>query len=292
MRASARRAGLALLAASAVWFAVSVVAAHLVSRRPRAPYDEPLPAAEWAAVEPIALEAADGARVRGHAFVAGAADRAVVLLHMNQADRGAMEPAARIWAGLGWSSVAVTLRGHGDAEGERLDYGLTSRHDASAAVAWARARFEGPIIVHGVSLGAAAALLAASSGGPPVDGYVLEAPFTSVAAAVHDRTSMRLPPLVDRLAAVSLLAVAPLFLPGARGISPLRAARSIPPATPVLLLASTRDRRAPLESVRRFLEVLGPDTRLETAAVDHAAWQSRPDLLAPVLGRWLETSGL
>jgi pimeloyl-ACP methyl ester carboxylesterase len=66
----------------------------------------------------------------------------------------------------------------------------------------------------------------------------------------------------------------------------------IPPATPVLLLASTRDRRAPLESVRRFLEVLGPDTRLETAAVDHAAWQSRPDLLAPVLGRWLETSGL
>lgn len=292
MRIPARRAGLTLLATSAVWFAVSATAAHLVSRRPRAPYDEPLPTVEWATVEPVAFEAADGARVRGHAFVAGAADRAVVLLHMNHADRGAMEPAAQVWAGLGWSSVAVSLRGHGDAEGTRLDYGLTSRHDAAAAVAWTRARFEGPLIVHGVSLGAAAALLAAGSNGPRADGYVLEAPFTSIVAAVHDRTSMRLPAVLDHLAAVSLLAVAPLFLPGATGISPLHAARSIPPETPVLLLASTRDRRAPLERVRHFLDVLGPGTHLETADVDHAAWQSRPDLLEPALRRWLETSGL
>ncbi|MEE2941225.1 MAG: alpha/beta fold hydrolase [Planctomycetota bacterium] len=292
MRIAARRAGLALLAASIAWLAVSAAAAHLVSRRPRAPYDEPLPEVEWAAVEPVAFEAADGASVRGHAFVAGAADRAVVLLHMNQADRGAMEPAARIWAGLGWSSVAVSLRGHGDAEGERLDYGLEARHDAAAAVAWARERFGGPIVVHGVSLGAAAALLAAESGGPLADGYVLEAPFTSIVTAIHDRTSMRLPPVLDRLAAESLLAVAPLVRPGTSGISPLRAARSIPPGTPALLLASTLDRRAPLERVRRFQEVLGPATRLETAAVAHAAWQSRPDLLEPALQRWLEESEL
>ena len=288
----ARRIGFALLAASAAWLAVSALAAHLVSRRPRAPYEEPLPAVEWAAVEPVALEAADGARVRGHAFVAGTADRTVVLLHMNQADRGAMEPAAQIWAQLGWSSIAISLRGHGDAEGERLDYGLVARQDAAAAVAWARGRFEGPVVVHGVSLGAAAALLAAESDGTLADGYVLEAPFTSIGAAIHDRTTMRLPPVLDRLAASSLLAVAPLFHRGATENDPLRAARSIPPGTPVLLLASTIDRRAPLERVRRFLEVLGPATRLEIAAVAHAAWQSRPDLLEPALRRWVEASGL
>ena len=65
MTLAARRVGFALLAASAAWLAVSALAAHLVSRRPRAPYDEPLPAVEWAAVEPVALEAADGDVVVG-----------------------------------------------------------------------------------------------------------------------------------------------------------------------------------------------------------------------------------
>lgn len=287
-----RRLLLGVILLALGWFAVSAAAAHLVSRRPRPPYPEAPPAVDWAEVETVELEANDGARVRGHAFSVEDALGAVLLLHMNQADRGAMLPAARIWARLGWSSLAVSLRGHGDAEGERLDYGIVARLDAAAAAAWARTRFEGPLIVHGVSLGAASALLAVEAKSLTAEAYVLEAPFTSARAAVHDRTAMRLPPLLDQLAAWSLLAVAPLFVPGLAEVSPLEAAGALPEGTPVLLLAGTLDRRAPVERVRRFLEAIGESASFEAADVGHARWQSRPELLEQVLRRWLDDAGL
>ena len=285
----ARRIGLALLAASAAWLAVSALAAHLVSRRPRAPYDEPLTAVEWAAVEPVALEAADGARVRGHAFVAGTADRTVVLLHMNQADRGAMEPAAQIWAELGWSSIAISLRGHGDAEGERLDYGLVARQDAAAAVAWARKvrrpsrrprRFPGrgrSAARCGVRRHARGRIRARS--------------------ALHlDR---RRDPRQDRHAAPTGARPPGSFeSPRSRAAVPPWSHRERPAPRSAIDLArdsrpSTRQHHRSARSAREGAPIPGGAQRRapEIAAVAHAAG-IEADLLEPALGRWVEASGL
>ena len=199
-----------------------------------------------------------------------------------------VEPAAQIWAQLGWSSIAISLRGHGDAEGERLDYGLVAAGRGRGG-RLARGRFEGPVVVHGVSLGAAAAARC---------GVLDPRGRLRARSALHlDR---RRDPRQDHHAAPT----------GARPPGSFESPRSRAAVPPW----SHRERPAP-RSVDRpglpsfyspapsigalrsrgcadSLEVLGPATRLEIAAVAHAAWQSRPDLLEPALRRWVEASGL
>lgn len=285
---------LAVIAAcgAAVWILGSLLAAHLISRRPRPPYDEAVPRVPWATTEELELEASDGARVKGFALVRDESAPTAVLLHMNRADRGAMLPAAEVWGALGWNSVAVTLRSHGDAEGGRLAFGRNARLDAAAAVAFARDRFDGRLAVHGVSLGSAAALFAAAEGSLTADAFVFEAPYTNVVDATYSRTALFLPPLLDRVAGWSLLTVAPLFVEDVRSISPLEAAAALPGDAPVLLLGGLRDRYALPDQVRRFEEVLGERATLEFADVGHTEWLAHPDQLRDTLGAWLDARGL
>ncbi len=245
-----------------------------------------MPEVPWAKSSALELTASDGALVRGYWLDVGESAPTVVLLHMNRADRGAMLPAAHAWAQLGYSSVAITLRSHGDAEGGRLDFGRTARLDAACAVDWVEEHRGGEILVHGVSLGSAAALFAAGELRGKVAGYVFEAPYTDVVDATYNRTSIFLPPVLDRVAGWSLLAVAPWFVPGVAEISPLAAASELEEDVPVLILIGGRDRYSTPEQMARFREVLGPRATFVTANVGHTEWLGDVPLMVRTLTDW------
>lgn len=255
------------------WLASSLVVAARLTQRHGEPAG-PAPEVEFARSEDVALVARDGARVPGWSFDVDGARGTAVLLHPNGGSAASMLDTARLWAELGWASIAVTLRGHGEAEGARNDAGWSARLDVVAAVEWAAARRPGPVVVHGVSLGAAAACLAASAHAPEararILGHVLEAPYVDLDSAVRARTRRELPWPLGAVAAAGLRVTAPLFIGDVARIAPLRHAPDL--AGRVLLLAGLQDSRAPAADTRRFAEALGARARLVERELDHTGW--------------------
>ncbi|WP_439620819.1 alpha/beta hydrolase [Gemmata sp.] len=257
----------ALVALSvAGWLLVSYAAVYHLTRRARPPYPEPAPDIAWGRVAPVRLATADGQEL-GAWFIDGRADRPlVVLLHGNGGSRSARLAEAELAARAGSPVLMVSQRAHGDSTGAVNDFGFSGRFDVVAAVEWLRARHPGrPVVVWGRSLGSAAALFAAAALGDRVTGYVLECPYQDLRTATRNRTRNYLPPILEFVAYAGLTAVAPLVLPDADAISPLGAARRVPPSARVLVLAGSADRRATLAEAAAITGAIG--ARAELVAI-------------------------
>lgn len=239
-------AGVAVLVALAVWLGLSLVVASQLTSRARPPFDEPAPRGRWPGVEEVQLRTSDGQRL-GAWFAPGEGPGpVVVLLHGNGGCRSSMVDRGELLLELGASVLAPSMRAHGDSTGTRNDVGFSARLDVLAAVAEAEARRPGrPVVVHGYSMGAAAATFAAETLGDRVSGYVLEAPYRDLRRAVRSRTRMYLPPVLEQLAYGGLVAASWAMVPQAGLISPERAVAAVPERVPVLIIAGSEDRRAP-----------------------------------------------
>lgn len=269
-RRLARLALVSLLAALSGWLVVTGLAAHTLTARPHPVRPESPPVGF--SVEELRLRTADGVEL-GAWFRAGEPGRAVVVLaHGMGGSRTSLGPAMRRVAELGHGALAVTLRGFGDSQGERLDFGIRTRADLIAAVEAAEERAQGaPIVVIGQSLGAAAALFAAGELGPRVAGYILEAPYLTLEKACRDRLAQHLLPLLDELAYRGLALWAPLFLPEPiDSIRPLDACAELAPSAQVLFIAGSADLLAPSEDVRTLSRTSrAPAEFVELAGRDH-----------------------
>lgn len=256
-----------------VWFVSSLAVADRLTRRHGTPAGD-APEVHFARTEAVVLSARDGAKVPAWAFDVPGARGTVVLLHPNGGTAATMRDVAGLWAELGWASMALTLRAHGEAEGARNDIGWSARLDVVAAVEWAVSRRPGPVIVHGVSLGAAAACLAAPEHGEiarrRIIGHVLEAPYVDLMSAVEARTTRELLWPLGGVAAFGLRVAAPLFIGDITRIAPLEHATEL--AGDVLLLSGLLDTRAPASGARRFAEALGPRVTLVERDLDHTGW--------------------
>ncbi|MEZ6013994.1 MAG: alpha/beta hydrolase [Planctomycetota bacterium] len=292
-RVRSRRVRALSLAALLVlgWLGSSIVVAERLTRHTGAPAGA-APSVDFARTEDLTLVARDGAQVPGWAFDVDGARGTVVLLHPNGGSAASMLGAARLWAELRYASLAVTLRGHGAAEGARNDVGWSARLDVVAAVEWAASRRAGPVLVHGVSLGAAAACLAATEHSPEararILGHVLEAPYVDLGAAVRARTTHELPWPLGQVAATGLGLTAWLFIGDVERIAPYRSAPAL--AGQVLLLSGLRDTRAPAVETRRFVDALGERAQLLERDLDHTGWLAAAPggWLREDLARWLE----
>jgi pimeloyl-ACP methyl ester carboxylesterase len=249
--------------AVAVWLAASWVVAYELTRRRRAPFDEPLPAASAAKYERFRLTTRDGQDL-GAWYVAGRDDvPGVILLHGNGGSRWNCLGRAELLTAAGYPVLMVSLRAHGDSSGDVNDFGYGARHDVVAAVAFLEARRPGkPIVVMGTSMGGAAALFASAELGERVGGYILESPYRDLRTATWNRLNNTLPPVVDWVAYRGLLAVAPLVVPHFDRISPCEAARGVPADVPVLILAGANDRRARPHEARAILDRVQTHGRL------------------------------
>jgi alpha-beta hydrolase superfamily lysophospholipase len=277
-----------------LWLLGSLIVAHRLTHRSRPRADEPIPRVAWANFEPLRLATTDGHDL-GAWFAPGRDDRpSVVLLHGNGGNRTSLLETAKLLTEEGCSVLPVTLRAHGDSSGDFNDFGYSARLDVVAAVAYLERRRPGrPIVLHGVSLGAAAAAFAARDLGPRVAGYVLEAPYRDLRSAVRNRTRFELPPGLEWIAYQGLVIVSPLVLPDIDAISPLDAIAHVPAQAPVLLLAGRHDPKATPEQVEAVFDRVRSHGQLvvfETAGHLHYQ-EADPELYRSSVLGFLRESG-
>ena len=240
------------------WLASSLAVVTQLSNRMQRPFAEPPPAIGWGAITPLRLQAADGLGL-GAWFVLGRPDRpTVLLLHGNGGCRGhLLGPVERV-AADGCSVLMLTLRAHGDSDGDHNDIGWSARRDVAAAVGWLREQHPGrPVVVWGQSLGSAAAVFAAPDLPAEVRGYILECPYADLYTAVWNRLRLRMPLVPAAVAYAGMRAVAPVAMPEARHISPVEEARRMPAGVRVLVLAGGDDRLVTPVEAERIRDRLG-----------------------------------
>ena len=89
---------------------------------------------------------------------------------------------------MGFNTLVVDQRAHGDSEGRTITFGIKERKDCLSWVHWANRRFgmQTPIILSGLSMGAATVLMAADLELPEnVACIMADSPYSSPAAIIE-----------------------------------------------------------------------------------------------------------
>jgi alpha-beta hydrolase superfamily lysophospholipase len=96
---------------------------------------------------------------------------------------------------MGYDALLVDFRGSGGSSGSDTTLGVREAEDVATSVAYARQAWPGkPIVLYGVSMGAAAVLRAVAKDGVQPDALILESPFDRLLTTVGNRFhSMGLP---------------------------------------------------------------------------------------------------
>ena len=235
--------GLVLVGLIASW----VVAGWLVAPQPGVIGDPPtdLPATSFS------LASDSGTTVAGWHIPSQNSKGVVVLLHPIRGSRLSMLERARLLYTEGYSIVMIDLQAHGESPGRQITVGHLEKHDARAAVEFARGKHPNePIGVVGVSLGGASALLASPLG---IDALILESVYPNINAAVHNRVAIKLGPLSLIPAELLLVQLKPRL-----GISPsqLQPIDHLPNVgCPVLIVSGTDDRHTSALETREMFSV-------------------------------------
>jgi uncharacterized protein len=279
--------GLLLLGALlSLWLLASLAVAHRLTRRLQPPFPEPVPAVDWAKFESHRLLTVDGQEI-GAWLAVGAVDApSVLLIHGIGASRSACLSRAKMFADQRWSVLMISLRAHGDSTGEFNDMGYSARHDVVSAVEFLeRRRPANPIVVHGLSMGAGAAVFASGELANRIKGYILESPYRDLKVAARNRISNALPPILDRIAYLGLLVVSPLILPDLEKIAPLKEISGIPADVPVLILAGGEDPVARPDEAQAIFDRVRSHGRL--VLFEHAGHLNFPETYPDLYQRWL-----
>lgn len=204
----------------------------------------------------VRIDTATAGHVAGW-FAPGQRGRgAVLLLHGVRSDRTQMLGRARFLNREGYAALLIDLPAHGQSTGDRITFGAREAAGVKAALEFLRRESPGErIAVIGVSLGAAAAVLALPS--PAPDAVVLESMYPTIEDAVTNRLTTVLGPAGAVLAGPLLWQ-----LPLRAGVSTsdLRPIERIARlGAPVLIASGAQDRHTTwAETERLFDTAAGP----------------------------------
>lgn len=273
------------------WLGISyAVTKSLTSRKTRR-QPEPIPADVGVALQDVRIQCRDGIELGAWLFEGDADQPCLILLHGNGGSRKTRQTGLEYHARVGRTVLAVTMRVHGDSDGDTNDFGYSQRLDVIAAVEWLQEHYPGrPIIINGRSLGAAAAIFAGQELDHRVAGYVLEQPYKDLVSACWNRVDSHLPPVLDVTAYCGMRLCAPLCLPVPIGeISPRNAVAQIPTDIPLLVIAGRDDRFARLNDVQAVCENCGPNMELVILDdIGHISFEDViPDQYWPTVEKWL-----
>ena len=135
----------------------------------------------------VEFPSSDGVALRGWYVPATSAARGtIVYCHGLNRTRIEMLPMAAFGHQLGYDGLLFDLRHQGASGGELTTLGYQERWDVIAAISYAlyQQRAAPPVILWGVSMGAAAALLAAAES-PDVAAVISDSSFSSLGATVE-----------------------------------------------------------------------------------------------------------
>ena len=249
------------------------------------------PATWGAPYEDVRFPSTDGLELSGWYLPARQRRVCVILCHGRfRSRREVLRQAVDLWRN-GYSALLFDFRHHGESQRQASTFGWDERKDIEGAVRFLReTRKTGErVAVYGVSMGAAATLLAAAET-PAVEAVIVDSVFRSFRDTVahHARLFMRLPPWMvtggiffwsRALTGADLRAV------------DLEAAVQRMESRPILFIAGAADRRMPPAiTVSLFEQSSGPHKALlivPGAAHGHA-YQTDPQQYMVALLSFLE----
>lgn len=164
----------------------------------------------------------------------------------------------------GFNTLLIDQRAHGKSEGSAISFGLEERYDVLNWVDYAQKRFgaDTPIILTGISMGAATVLMASELDLPnAVVGIIADCPYSSPKEIIQKVCrDMHMPP---KLAYLFVKLGARLY--GGFRLTddgPITAVKNS--KTPILLIHGEDDRFVPCDMSRRILEASNGNITLET----------------------------
>ena len=177
-------------------------------------------------------------------------DKTLIFLHGFSESRLAGLSYLNIYLNAGYNLLLVDSRAHGESGGLSVTWGVYEKHDVDQWVDWLRHRFpKGTIGMHGISMGAATALLHAglNESNKRVSFYIADSAYSDLESLLADQMSQRLqlpgniPPQVLLPYANAVTYLRARFTFGAA--SPLRVVQQV--TTPVLYIHGEADRLVP-----------------------------------------------
>jgi pimeloyl-ACP methyl ester carboxylesterase len=213
--------------------------------------------------EDVSFRTGDGVTLKGWWVPAPDARGSVVLVHGLNRSRIEMVKKVPFLHQQGWNALLFDLRHHGDSGGAISGLGYFEKNDVKAAVAEARARSGGPVVVWGVSLGGASSVLAAADD-PGVAGVVADSSFRSLRdTVVHHANLFHGATWWTRLVPVWPTAQEIVYWIGQRGgFDPdtvdVKAAAARLTGRPVLFVCNSGDRRMPQDVAFDLKQAVGP----------------------------------
>jgi pimeloyl-ACP methyl ester carboxylesterase len=225
------------------------------------------PASFKLASEDVSLRTPDGVEIRGWWVPAAPAKGSVVMVHGLNRSRIEMVKRVPFVHESGWNALVIDLRHHGASGGEATTFGAKEKDDVETAARFARERSPGPVVLWGVSLGAASVVLAAAED-PQVAGVICDSSYRSLDDTVRHHLAL-FRSFRWWLSVVPTWPVADeaLFWIGRRGgFDPgrvdVRAAAAHLNGRPALFVANSEDRRMPKEIAFDLKAAAGPDAEV------------------------------
>ena len=225
------------------------------------------PASFAIAFEDVSFRSSDGVPLAGWWVGAPDAKRTVVMVHGLNRSRIEMVRRVPFVHGEGWNALVMDLRRHGASGGTLTTFGAKEKADVEAAVALARERAPGPVVLWGVSLGAASVMLAAAED-PQVAGVICDSSYRSLDDTLrhHLHLFRNFRPWL-RVVPVWPVADEVLFWMGRRGafdpaVVDVRAAAARLSGRPALFVANSEDVRMPKEIAFELGAAAGPSAEV------------------------------
>lgn len=265
----------------------AVMVTVVADRRPVSPTDEGLP------YEDVAFTNRNGLTIRGWYVPARSpaprSTPAVVYGHGNAADRRQWLGAASWVHEAGLAQLLFDFTGRGESDGEVITLGWRESEDLLDALAWLRSRPEidpTRCALAGKSMGAAAAILAASQEDSRVAAVVADSAFSDLARLVDLTLANRfIPPKPVRPLLFALAGWRADYDPGS--VRPIDAIGRV--RAPILLLHGDRDVVVPIGDARELERAA--DGRATLAVLEGLGHNdARPDATFASVARFLDNA--
>ena len=227
--------------------------------------------------ETITLTNARNIRLEGWLIRQPSGKGTVLMFHGYGSSKSSLLPAASEFQKLGYDTLLVDFYGSGGSQGNETSVGFHEADDVLSAVEFVRRQSpHKPLILYGVSMGAAAILRAVDASPIEPDALVLECPFDRLLSTVQNRfRAMRLPSFPS----AQLLVFWGGVQQGYNGFNynPADYAREV--HCPVLLLHGEKDARVTLPQMDRLVRNLNSASRYKVfAGLEHQSYVTvRPD---------------